>query len=189
VKYSITERLLLILLFCLTLFSCSSPEEEYKKLQGLQKSAEEIIEGTTDYDIRISSCNSVISAFQDYLGRYKSGEWSDIAKAALQSWQNRRTTWINEKNGLIKKLDKLLIDKVIEEAFLVHPMSNIKKIEISDREKWKVGPDILIKYKYAIRMRGALLGTHIFKLEVTITGKIDTKMKNVFIIGDVIVKE
>ncbi len=68
-------------------------------------------------------------------------------------------------------------------------MSNIEEVHLDKRDKRTVGANILVTDVYAVRMRGAILGSHIFKLKITVSGGINPSTKRVFVDDNAAVEE
>jgi len=170
-----------ILLIALLLVSCSNPRADYEEVQKLQDAAEQVLQRSPDYDVRIKSCDDAISALQRFLDKHKEGEWTDVARNALASWQARKSNFEREINSLMEQLSSQLRERAIEEAKKVHPASNIENLNLENRARRKEGYNILLNDTYSIRMRGAILGTHIFKLTVRVSGSIAMDSKKIFV--------
>lgn len=162
-------------------FSCANPKADYVEVQKLQDAAEQVIQRSPDYDTRIKSCEDAINALQTFLNTHKEGDWTNIAKNALSSWQARKASLAQELSSLSEQLYSRLKTRAIEESKKIHSASNIETIELGNRVKTKEGDAIKVIDTYSVRMRGAILGTHVFKLTVHVSGGIAMNTKSVFV--------
>jgi hypothetical protein len=92
-------RYLFLLAVCAFVFalSCSNPEDEYGRIQELQDSKALLLTQDMDYDIKISACDAVITALDNYLAQHKKGKWHDTALLAFYDWQNKRQSILEEQ--------------------------------------------------------------------------------------------
>jgi len=165
----------------LLLFSCADPKGDYEKIQKLQDANEQVIQRTADYDIKIKACDDSIKSIQGFLEKHKEGEWSKVAKNALQSWESRKAVYNREINSLTEQLFPLLQKRAVEESTKAHRASKLETMNLVTRDKSKEGNNINVKDTYSVRMRGTLAGVHIFKLTVKVTGHIAMDSKSVFV--------
>ena len=163
----------LVLSFC----ACSNPQADYEKVQKLISATEQTYKQTADYDIRIKCCDDVIVALQSFLANHRDGEWANVATNSLAAWQSKKLALQEELKFLVSEMTKQLATKAIEMGRKQHNMSNVEKIELLNHVASKSNLNINVKEDYAVRMRGALFGTSIFKLVVHTSGHIamDTK--------------
>jgi hypothetical protein len=162
---------------------------DFEAVQKLQDAAEQIMQHSTDYVVRMKSCDDIINSMQAYISKHPEGEWTTSAKTALMSWESRKATLEQELSSLSNKLYGLLKERAIQEANKVHRMSKIEEVRLDIRDKKAVGANIQVTDVYAIRMRGAIIGSHIFKLKVTVSGGIVPETKHVFVDKNAIVEE
>jgi hypothetical protein len=108
---------------------------------------------------------------------------------ALLSWQSRRDALQQELTLLNEKLTKMLMQRAVSEANKQHSFCNIEDIKLEHRGTKKEGVNIIVNDNYFIRMKGALLGFHIFKLNVKVSGKIAMDTKEVTVDDKAIVEE
>ncbi|MBI1804759.1 MAG: hypothetical protein HY033_13545 [Ignavibacteriae bacterium] len=162
---------------------------DFEEVQKLQDAAEQVMQHSTDYVVWMKSCDDMINSLQTYLTKHSEGEWNTSAKTALMSWQSRKSTLEQELSTLGNKLFGMMKDRAMHEAKSRHGLSNIEEVRLDSRDKKTVGANIQVTDVYAIRMRGALLGTSIFKLKVTVSGNIDPEIKRVFVNENATVEE
>jgi hypothetical protein len=74
-------------------------------------------------------------------------------------------------------------------AFYTHAWSDIEQMVLDKRERQKNGNKIVFTDIYSIRMRGKIVGTNIFKLQVTATSEISMDSKTVVAMGNPKVEE
>jgi hypothetical protein len=180
----------LLLAFCISilLFSCSNPKADYDTVQKLQDESEKSIQRTTDYDLKVKSCDDAINALQGFLQKYKEGEWNNVAKTALFSWQAKKASLLQELTSLTESLYKLMSDRAIEEANMKHPGSNIEKLQLDDHKFRKEPDKIVFDNVYSVKMRGELFGINVFNFIVKVSGHVLTDAKNV-VIDNAVVEE
>lgn len=162
---------------------------DFEAVQKLQDAAEQIMQHSTDYAVRMKSCDDIINSLQTYISKHPEGEWTTSAKTALMSWESRKATLEQELSSLSNKLYGLLKERAIQEAKKVHSMSNIEEVRLDSRDNKAVGANIQVTDVYAIRMRGAIFGSQIFKLKVTVSGSIVPETKGVFVDKSATVEE
>ncbi|MCJ7457421.1 MAG: hypothetical protein MUP17_00305 [candidate division Zixibacteria bacterium] len=162
---------------------------DFEAVQKLQDAAEQIMQHSTDYAVRMKSCDDIINSLQTYISKHPEGEWTTSAKTALMSWESRKATLEQELSSLSNKLYGLLKERAIQEANKVHRMSNIEEVRLDSRDKKAVGANIQVTDVYAIRMRGAIIRSSIFKLKVTVSGGIVPETKRVFVDESATVEE
>lgn len=131
----------------------------------------------------------MVRVLDEFLRKHPQGEWSDVARTALQSWQSRKTTLSSERSSLVEELGTRLRNRSIEAARNAHGMSNVESVDLESRDQRTEGNRILITDIYAVRMKGAILGMHIFKLRITASGYIATDEKKVVVNDRVNVQE
>lgn len=176
-------------LIALVLESCADPKKDYEDVQKLQDAAEQVIQRSPDYDTRIRACDNAIGAIERFLQEHKEGEWSNIAQNALSSWQSRKTSLEQELTALSELLYSKLQDRAVSECKKIHPASNIEEVKLDNRATTKDGNNVRVSDTYSVRMRGAVLGTHIFKLTVRVSGWIAMDSNRVFVDETAIVDE
>ena len=159
--------------------SCANPKADYQEVEEVLSATEQSIQQTSDYDVRIKACDDAITSLQAFLGKHKDGEWADVATSALSAWQSKKSAFQQELNSLFDELSSKLRDKSIEECKKVHPVSNIENIILTSSQKSKDGYNLTVNEAYSVRMRGALLGTSIFKLMVHTSGHIAMDSKKI----------
>lgn len=162
---------------------------DFGAIQKLQAAAEQIMQHSNDYVVRQKNCDEIISTLQSYISKYPEGAWTTAAKTSLLSWQSRKTTLEQELSSLINRLSNQMRDRAISEAKKVHRMSNIEEVRLDKRNSRTSGANISVTEVYAIRMRGAIIGSSIFKLNITVSGQIDPATKQVFVDDNDIVEE
>jgi PBP1b-binding outer membrane lipoprotein LpoB len=165
----------------LVLSSCANPKADYEEVQKLLSASEQTIQQTADYDIRIKSCDDAMGALQAFLNKHKEGEWTNVAKNSLAAWESKKSAFQQELNSLSEELFSQLKKRAIEESKKVHSFSNIENINLENRAKSKDGYLLLVTDTYSVRMRGAIVGTSIFKLVVKVSGRIAMDSKQVFV--------
>jgi hypothetical protein len=158
-------------------------------VQKLQDAAEQVMEHSFDYDVKIKSCDDVISALKSYLQKHSDTEWGKTAQTTLMSWQSRRDALQQELTSLNEKLSKMLAERAVYEAKMKHAFCNIEGIKLEKHDTRKDGVYILVKDNYFVRMKGALLGLDIFKLNVNVSGRISMDTKDVTVDENAIVEE
>jgi len=164
-------------------------KHDFDELQKLQVASEQVMQSSTDYAVRLKSCEDMIAALQSYLSNHQASAWTSVVNTSLLSWQSRKTDLERELSTLNSQLYTLLRDRAIAEAQRAHGMSRIEQMVLENRDTKAVGSNILIADVYAIRMRGTLIGSHIFKLKVTVSGGISPESKRVFVDEKAIVEE
>ena len=162
---------------------------DFEAIQKLQDAAEQVMQHSTDYVVRTKSCNDIINSLQTYISKHPEGDWTASAKTALMSWESRKTTLEQELSSLSNRLYGQMKDRAIVEAQRVHGMSNVEEVRLDKRDKKAIGANIQVTDVYAIRMRGAILRSSIFKLKITVSGGIDPATKRVFVDDNVVVEE
>lgn len=173
------KTILIAFVVSAVIFSCSSQKTDYEDVQKLQDASEQVMQHSTDYDVRLKACNDMTNSLQAFLTKHPEGEWSNIARTALLSWESRRDALVEEKAALLNQLNAKLQAKAEEEAHKVHSMCNIERMTVYSHDETKEGSQIVVKTTYAVRMRGAILGMDIFKINVTVSGRIATDTKEV----------
>jgi len=171
------------------LVGCSSAKQDYEEVLTLQQATEQALQQTTDYDIKLKSCDDMMRVLDEFLKKHPQGEWSDVARTALQSWQSRKTALFSERSSLVDELGTRLRNRAIEAARSAHGMSNIETVDLESRDQRTEGNRILVTDVYAVRMKGAILRMHIFKLRVTTSGYIATDEKRIAVNERVNVQE
>ncbi len=166
-----------------------SEKEDYEELQKLQVATEQVMRNTYDYDVKIKSCDDMISFLQDFLKKHQAGEWSVIAKTTLKSWQSKKVTLEQEIRSLVDELYAQMKKRAIEEAGKAHWFSHVENINLEKRNKRKEGIYTVVNDIYSIKMRGGLFGANIFQLKVTVSGRVAMDTKKVSVDDQVSVKE
>ncbi len=77
---------------------------DFDAVQKLQDAAEEVMQHSTDYAVRMKSCDDMINSLQTYVSKHPEGEWTTSAKTSLMSWESRKTTLDRELSSLSNKL-------------------------------------------------------------------------------------
>lgn len=162
---------------------------DFEAIQKLQNAAEQVMQHSVDYAVRTKSCDDIISSLETYISKHPEGEWTASVKTALMSWESRKATLEQELSFLSNSLYGLMKDRAIAEAKKVHGMSNIEEVRLDKRDKKTIGANIHVTDVYAIRMRGSILGTSIFKLKITVSGDIDPTTKRVVVDDNTAVEE
>lgn len=162
---------------------------DFEAIQKLQGAAELVMQYSTDYVVRTKSCDDIINSLNGYISKHPEGDWTTSAKTSLMSWESRKSILEQELSSLSNKLYYQMKDKAIAEAKKTHGMSEIEEMLLNNRDKKVVGDNIQVTDVYSIRMRGAILGTHIFKLKVTVSGDIIQATKQVFVNNNAVVEE
>jgi len=170
-----------IICVALLLFSCANQKADYEEVQKLQDAAEQVIQRSADYDTRIKSCDYAINSLQRFLDKHKEGEWKNVAKNALSTWQARKASFEQELTSLSELLYSQLKERAIQESKKVHPASKVDSISLVNRTKSKEGNTTKVSDTYFVRMGGIIVGTHIFKLFVRVSGGIAMDSKRVFV--------
>lgn len=147
------------------------------------------MQNSTDYVIRMKNCDDIISLLKNYISKHPEGELTTSVKTSLMSWQSRKAILEQELNSLSNKLYSQLQDRAIFEAQKVHRMSKVERVNLEERKRETIGIKIHVTDIYAIRMRGTIIGKSIFKLNVTVSGNIDTATKQIFVNDKVKVDE
>jgi len=176
-------------LLSVVFISCSSQKADYEEVQKLQDAAEQVFQRTVDYDVKIKACDDAINVLQTFLTKHKEGEWSNIAKSALDSWQSRKSAVQQESGTLMESLYSQLKQRAIDETQKAHPASRIENIVLANRVSNKEGSKMAINDIYHVRMKGTILGTHIFKLTVRVSGHVVMDSKAIIVDEKVIVEE
>ncbi len=156
-------------------------QKDFQVLGTTRGMSEQILKTTYDYDVRTQACDNVISSLQKFLYKYPVAEETPLVKTSLDAWKSRKAEIENEYASLLSKFAELSRQSCIKAATDRHPLSNIESIELEKREKQVMGFNIAIRDIYAVRMKGRILGTSIFKLRITVDGSIaaDTKQTSV----------
>lgn len=162
---------------------------DFEKIQKLQAAAEDVMQHSSDYAVEIKNCDDMTEQLQQYISKHPKSDWSASAQTALMSWKSRKAHIEQQLNSLIMKVANLMEQRVRQEAKKVHPMSNIEKLQIESSNTSAIGGNIKVTSIVAVRMRGAIFGKDIFKLEITVSGEIVPESKQVFVDDDVKVVE
>jgi len=180
---------LILSIFAFVFYSCSNPESDYREVQKLLDMSDKVIQQTADYDIKIQACDNAINVIQKFLGKYKEGEWSDVAHNNLSAWESRRSVFLQEKTSLFQELFDQLLQKAMTESNKRHILTNVESIRLENRSQSKEGYTIEVKDIYAVRLKGAIIGRDIFKLLVEVSGRIDMSLKKVFVNNNASIEE
>jgi len=129
----------------------------------------------------IKSCDDAISALQGFISKYNEGEWSNVAKTALSTWQAKKESIIQKFKSLTEMLIKKMNNRAVEEALNLHPGSGIEKIQFKESKSQKEPDKVIIHAIYSVKMRGKIFGIHVFNFIVKVSGHIATDSDNVFI--------
>ena len=175
--------------FLFLIISCSNPKADYDEVQQILNTSEKTIQQSFDYEIRIKACDDAIASLNKFIQKHKEGEWSNVAKNSLNAWESQRTSFQQELTDLSNELYAQLKDKAIEESKRVHSFSNIENIALENRNQSKIGSFVKVTDVYSVRMRGAIIGNNIFKLLVTVSGRIGMESKKVFVDEKAVVEE
>ncbi len=162
---------------------------DFEEIQKLQDAAEQVMQHSTDYAVRMKNCDDIITAMQNYVTKHSKGEWTTSVNTALMSWESRKTSLDAELNTLYNSLYAKMRDKAITTAKRVHNFSNIETVTLKDREKQTEGSNLQVKDIYAVRMRGKIFGSSIFKLDITVIGGINPETKAIYVNEDAKVDE
>ncbi len=162
---------------------------DFEKIQKLQQAAEDVMQHSSDYAVQMKSCDDMTEQLQQYVSKHPKGDWIASAQTTLMSWKSRKANITQQLNSLIMKLSNLIEQRVRQEAKKVHPMSNIEKLQVESTNTNAIGGNIKVTSIVAVRMRGAIFGKDIFKLEITVSGEIVPESKQVFVDDDVKVVE
>jgi len=161
----------------------------YDEITKIQEASELIMENSNDYDVRIHSCDNVLNALTSYKSHYLVGKSDNTIATSLESWQGRKAALEREIKSLREKAFNLNREEALRLSKQQHNFSNVEKIELEKRTENKEGNNINIKDIYNVRMVGAIIGTNIFKLRITVTSHIATDSKSVWVDDDSIVEE
>ena len=172
-------HILLSFLAFLILPSCSDQKADFDSVQKIQDTSELTIQRTADYNIKAKACDDAINALQSFLAKHTDGEWANTARTALDSWHSRKSSLQQEFTSLSQKLYQLMSTQAVQLADKHHPASKIEKIELSDRKSTIDGPKIVVNDVYSVKMRGQIIGMHVFNFKVNVSGHISTDTKNV----------
>ena len=158
--------------------SCSNQKAEYEEVQTILNATDQTIQQTSDYDIKIKTCDDAINALNKFVTMHKEGEWVNIAKNSLAAWESKKSSFQQELESLYGNLSMKLRQKAIDGSKNIHPLSNIEIINRDNMSTIKDGYNIRVTENYSVRMRGSMLGASIFKLNVRTSGRIamDTKV-------------
>ena len=167
----------------------ASRRTDFEEIQKLQDAAEDVMQHSFDYAVRMKSCADMINTLQDYLLKHPTSEWSTSAETALMSWKSRRAALVQELGSLFNKLSLLMKRRAIQEAQKVHSWSNVEKVQLEKSATTTVGASIHVTTTYAVRMVGAIVRSSIFKLEITVSGGIDPETRRPFVDENVRVVE
>ncbi len=162
---------------------------DFDNIQKLQDATEAIMQHSTDYAVRIKGCNDIINSLQTYISKHPEGDWTTTVRTSLMSWESRKATFEQVLNSLSNRLYIQLKTQAIAEAKNAHKLSNIEEARLDKRDQSTVGANILVTDIYAIRMRGAILGSHIFKMKITVSDGIDQSTKHIFVNDNVTLEE
>jgi hypothetical protein len=182
-------NIFIFLLLAFFLLSCSTAKRDYENAQKLQDAAGQSIQNTPDYEIKIKSCDDAIIALQSFIQKHPDGEWTAAAQTSLLAWQSKKENFEKELNQMTGKLSKNLAEYAAKQAMSKHPVCNIEEMKIQENDSHKEGTDIVVKNNYAVRMKGALFGVNIFKLNVKVSGRIAMDTKEVTIDDKATVEE
>lgn len=164
-------------------------DRDYEHVMKVQQTSDETQGYTKDYDIRIKSCDDVIVSIREFMVKYGQDEATPLFTTALSSWESRKAAYEQELNALYERAYDLNKTKAIRAAQKTHSMSDIEEINLVSRDKKKDGNKIYVADNYYVRMRGRLLGTHIFKLNVKTESCISMDTKIVEMSRDPYVEE
>ncbi len=162
---------------------------DFQKIKDLQDAAEDVIQHSFDYAVRIKSCSDMISALQSYLSKHPSGEWSTSAQTALMSWESRKTALLQDLRSLLGKLSSLLQQHAVQEAQKRHNWSKVERMQLQSSDTTSSGGLIYVTSTYAVRMVAILMRTDIFKLQITVSGEIDPQRNQATVDSNVQVVE
>jgi hypothetical protein len=164
-------------------------DRDYEHVMKVQQTSNETQGYTSDYDIKIKSCDDVIASIRDFKAKHYQDEATPLLTTALSSWESRRAAYEQELNALYERAYELNKIKAIRAAEKWHSLSDIEEINLVSRDKKKDGNKIYVADSYHVRMRGRLIGTHIFKLNVKIESCISMDTKIVEMSRDPCVEE
>ena len=172
-------RFTIPLLALLILPCCSDPKADFDTVQKIQDTSELTIQRTADYSIKAKACDDAINALQSFLAKHTEGEWANTARTAIDSWRSRKSSLQQEFASLSQKLFQLTHDQAVQLAVKHHPASKIEKIELSDWKSTTDGLKIVVNDVYSVKMRGQIVGIHVFNFKVNVSGHISTDTKEV----------
>ncbi len=164
-------------------------QKDYQGLKTVQEASEQVLRTTADYDVRNQACENAIVSLQAFLTKYPAAEEASLVHTSLDAWKSRKSTLANELASLMNEFDSLSKEAATSAAFKQHALSNIEKIELENREKRTEGSGMFVRDVYAVRMRGKILGTSIFKLKITVEGTISMDTKKVTVNDKPLVEE
>lgn len=164
-------------------------ETDFEEIQKLQMAAEDVMQHSFDYSVRMKSCSDMINALQSYLVKHPTGEWSTSVQTSLMSWKSRRSELVQGLRSLLDMLSSLMKQRAIQEAQKVHNWSNVERVQLEKSDTTTVGGFIHVTSTYAVRMVAALMRSSIYKMEITVSGSIDPEAKRPFVDSNVRVVE
>ncbi len=166
-----------------------SRETDFEEIQKLQVAAEDVMQHSSDYAVRMKSCSDMMNALQSYLVKHPTGEWSTSVQTSFLSWKSRRAELVQGLRSLLDMLSSLMKQRAIQEAQKVHNWSNVESVQLEKSDTTTVGGLIHVTSTYAVRMVAALMRSSIYKLEITVSGSIDPEAKRPFVDSNVRVVE
>jgi len=160
---------------------CSDQKTEYEAIQKIQDECARSIQRTSDYDLKIKSCDDAISSLQGFISKNNEGEWSNVAKTALSTWQENKESLIQKFKSLTDMLNKKMNARAVEVAKNLHPGSEIEKIQLTESNSRKEPDRVVTDAIYSVKMRGKIFGIHVFNFIVKVSGHIATDSNKVLI--------
>ena len=170
-------------------FTLREEVKNYEVLEQLQASAEQLLQHATDFDVILEACDNVIRALDQHSTKHPDNQHAAITKTMLTSWQTRKSTLESEFTLLHEKLYERLRSKCTAAAQKHHSMSNLEAFTLDSRKEVKENAKIVIRDTYDVRMKGKLLGRHIFKFKVSATGFIDMANRQIGVADSTTIEE
>jgi hypothetical protein len=179
-----------LLVSLVTLAGCSSSTKpDYEAMQKVLDASERTIAQTYDYQIRIKTCQDAIGVLNAFLQKHHNGDLPTAARDALAAWESKKAALEQQFNQLSGELSDQLRQKAIDESNEAHPLSGVENIVLQNRATSKTGYTIFVTDTYSVRMKGAMIGYHIFKLLVTVSGYMRMDSNTVFVDKNASVEE
>ena len=160
-------------------FKLEAEENAYKKTNEIVEEASKIIKSSFDFDVITTAYTKIVNTLEEYISQNPNNDRTEQSELALSSWKSKVVSFEKEINQLKNKLNQELKNKCKGVANKHHSMSKIELQTLKDSSSTKNGDLINTFHTYQIKMKGKILGTHVFNFQVKVNGYINMKTKTV----------
>ena len=172
-----------LLFIVLIINGCSSEKEDFVELQNELSLIENTIEQSYDYEFRISSSDVALEKIEKFLKSHNGSEYNKLGAGLKTIWEEKNQKYLKEKVEIESLFFKKLGNMLRKEAFRIHPASKIEAITEETITTKKDNLKLHSIGKYSVRMKGAFLGIHVFKIEIKYEAEMDIVNKSFNVIS------